>query len=429
MSEILNRNIAPELKSIQGLRLTVPKILKLDNGVEVFIFDNEQLGLSKINLVFAAGSSNDENPLTAQLTNAMLTEVTKNYNSAKLAELLDYYGSYFETGCGHDFASVSLYTLHQYLPQTLPLLSEVVLNASFNEADFVQVLDRNIQDYEINNQKVSYLARKHFAQLLFGPEHPYGKITELAHFKSLKPSELIRFHEKYYLNGTLKIYISGKFSDADFNLLNQNFGQLTVATQWEIKEDQSIVPNKELKHFVEKEGSVQNALRVGRLSIDRSDEDYNDLKFVLTLLGGYFGSRLMSNIREDKGYTYGIGAGLLSFRNRSILSISTEVRSEVAELAIEEIMKEIEKLKTEEVAPFELQLVKNYMEGILQRSYDGTFATMDRFKELELAGLNNLHVEKFIKDIKRIDSKRVMEIANRYFDHKSLIILNVGNKS
>jgi predicted Zn-dependent peptidase len=137
----------------------------------------------------------------------------------------------------------------------------------------------------------------------------------------------------------------------------------------------------------------------------------------------------MSNIREDKGYTYGIGAGLLSFRNRSILSISTEVRSEVAELAIEEIIKEIEKLKTEEVAPFELQLVKNYMEGILQRSYDGTFATMDRFKELELAGLNNLHVEKFIKDIKRIDSKRVMEIANRYFDHKSLIILNVGNKS
>jgi predicted Zn-dependent peptidase len=420
------RNIAPDIQDIKSVEIIKPQQFILDNGVQVYVFNNPQQDLVKINLVFDAGTVKSSKPWVANTVNSMLTEVTKNYSASELAEKIDFYGSYFETNTSRDHASVALYSLNKFLENTIPLLSEIITNASFAKNEFDSYIARKKQELEVNLEKVNYIARQRFTSLLFGKNHPYGRYSELADLLSLQRDDLIDFHKKHYAEGEFKIFIAGNFGDAELELLNNYLGNLPNRKMESGIIDWSKTPSKEKEVLISKDGAVQNALRIGFNAPHRDHEDYFGLKILTTIFGGYFGSRLMNNIREDKGYTYGIGAGISSFKKESVFFISTEVKSDVCDDAINEIFKEMDILNKELVSESELFTVKNYLQGTFQRSFDGSFNLLDRYMEFNLNGLDDNYYNNYIEKIKSIDSQELLLLAQKYYKRDSFYLLNVG---
>jgi len=428
MTEIVNRNIAPKINQISKLINLSPEKFVLSNGVPVYSFNNPNQELLKIELVFNAGSSVSDKPLVASAVNNMLVEVTKNYSAKKLAESIDFYGAYFETSASRDSASVVLYSLNKFIDSTIPLLAEVVENASFSEKEFEHYKVRKKQEFDVNNEKVSFIARQRFTALLFGENHPYGKYAKVEDYDSLTREDLIQFHKENYLDGGFKVFVAGSFGEKEFELLDSFIGKLpNISNNNNTSINWTVSPAKELKHVIKKDKAVQNAIRMGFVGVHRGHEDYFGLKILSTILGGYFGSRLMTNIREDKGYTYGIGSAYSSMSRESLFFISTELNSDVVDLAIKEIFNEIDKLKTELIDEEELFIVKNYMQGSIQRSFDGSFALLDRYKEIELNTLDEEYYHQYVEKIKYIEAKELKSLAQKYFNNDRIYILSVGN--
>jgi len=280
----------------------------------------------------------------------------------------------------------------------------------------------------VNKQKVSYLASKGFSAALFGKNHPFGRSADQEDYDKLKRADL-QDHYNQFLKGNIQhILVAGKILDNTVQLLNDQFGSMERAQQ-----DSPIAISIEAsvtgRVFIEKEDAVQNAIRIGRILFDRSHPDFVGMQILSTVLGGYFGSRLMSNIREDKGYTYGIGAGLVSLKDTGYLSISTEVGADVCDSALHEIELEIGKLRNELIPIAELELVRNYMLGTVLTSVDGAFALASKWKMYLKHGLSRSDHDNLIHQIKTITPERLMELANTYLQKEDLVEVVAGRSA
>ena len=223
--------------------------------------------------------------------------------------------------------------------------------------------------------------------------------------------------------------MAGKVDDDVLSLLDNHFGgnDWNAITTPSIK-DLPIITSANREQLILKEDAMQSAIRIGKVLFNKTHPDFQPLQILNTLFGGYFGSRLMSNIREDKGYTYGIGSGIASLQNSGYFFISTEVGVDVCKDALKEIYFEMNRLREELVPEDELQLVKNYLLGMFLRSVDGPFAMAERFKGIMEYNLNYDYFDRYIATIKEISASQLRSLANSYFDKDSMIELVVGKK-
>ena len=422
---MLDRSIAPEIRDIESIDIRKPQQEKLSNGTPVFVFDVIDQDFIKVELNFDAGSAHCSRVLIANVTNKLLTEGTRSHSAAEIANLFESYGAFVETSITKDIAVIGLYTLNKYLAPTLELLAEIIREPVFDQRELDIHLAQKRDEFMVSMERVNYIAGAIFPSLLFGREHPYGRVPGIGDFDKVKREQLIDFHQEKYLNGAFRIMLAGKVSQDAVQLLDKYFGgfnnagKLTYATR-------DFTPSESREHFIEKEAAVQNALRMGKLVVGRKHNDYAALRITNTILGGYFGSRLMTNIREDKGYTYGIGSGLVELRDAAYFYIISELKSEVTNEAIAEIIKEINKLQTEAVSDEELTLVRNYLQGEFQRSFDGPFALLSRFKEVYYSDLDYSYFEKYIEKVKTINQDEILHMANKYWNMDEMYRLVVG---
>lgn len=425
----LDRTIAPEIKDIENLNIQQPQRNVLSNGVPVFSFDVSKQDLVKIELNFEAGSYYGKTELLASVTNKLLTEGTKKHTAAEIAYIIDSYGGFIETSLNKDVASLSLYTLNKYLDKTLPLLAEIIKEASFDQRELDLHMAHKKNNFLVNQERVGYLASTRFSAILFGEEHPYGRILNIDDFEKITRQDIIDFHQKYYLNGKMQIFIAGKLNDNTIELLDSYLGDMdTSNTKLESLND-SLFSSPQMEHYIDKEDAVQNAIRIGKRVINRQHPDFHGLRIVNTILGGYFGSRLMTNIREDKGYTYGIGSGIMTMREAAFFFITSEVKAQVSELAIVEILKEVELLQTVLIDNEELKLVKNYLQGEFQRGFDGPFSLLSRFKEIYYSNLDYNYYTTYIQKVKAIKAEEIRDIAQKYLNTDELYRLTVGRQN
>ena len=189
------------------------------------------------------------------------------------------------------------------------------------------------------------------------------------------------------------------------------------------------VTTKEKRIFIEREDALQSSLKMGCFVMDRHHPDFLKARVMVTLFGGYFGSRLMSNIREDKGYTYGIGAGIVSYPETGILTVSTEAANEYVDSIITEVYREMDKLCNDLVPQEELEMVKNYMLGDLCRSYEGPFSLSDAWIYIETAGLDERFFIRSLDAIRGITREEIRILAQKYFCKENLIEVIAGKKS
>ncbi|MFM8433709.1 MAG: M16 family metallopeptidase, partial [Bacteroidota bacterium] len=348
----------------------------------------------------------------------------------EIAEMVDDYGAFLETEESADVCSVVLYTLNKHLERTLPVVFEVLTEAAFPESELLIYRRNQQQRLTVENEKVNSIARRKFNQMLFGDKHPYGHFVLSSDYDALSVEEMREYHRSAYTSSRCTILLAGKISDFTYACIDKVFG----ANQWGhgvygSDDFGNMSSDPEKIQYQEKEGALQSAIRIGRRMVRRSHPDYPGLAVLNTLLGGYFGSRLMSNIREDKGYTYGIGSAMVSNREDGYFFISTEVGADVTSSALEEIYKEITLLQKDPAGEEELGMVRNFMLGSFLKSIDGPFSLIDRYKSLMLSGLDYAYYDRYLHTVSSISPEELQVLASNYFQRDSLFELVVGKKN
>lgn len=425
----LNRKQAPDFKTIDKIHIQHAVENTLDNGIKVYTIDSGSQELTKIEFLFKAGMYYQSQPLLASAANNLLETGTKNYTANELSDNIDFFGSFFECAVEQDFASLALFSLNKYLDKSLHYVEDIIKNPTFPKDEFDIYLSNKKQKHLVNSEKVNVLARRRFSELVFGEQHPYGRDVKTEDFDKLTIEKVKEFYQTFYHSGNCTIIASGKLSKDLIETLNQFFGKATWGKVQAIPVPKlEVDTTKQLKQFIEKPDAIQSAIRVGRLLFNKKDSDYFKFQVLNTILGGYFGSRLMANIREDKGYTYGIGSGLASLVNAGYFFISTEVGVDVANDTLKEIYKEIKILREELVDADELETVRNYVLGQFLRSVDGPYSLADKFKAIWEFDLGYDYFEKYFEAVKTITPEEIKSLANTYLQEKDLIELVVGKK-
>jgi len=420
---IPDRKTEPLLKAPRELHLPELKKIRLNNGISAFFLKEGEQELVRMEFIFRAGKWFESRSLIATTTNALLNEGTKNYSSKNLAEAFDFYGAYLQFYAEPDRAGLILFCLSKFLDRTLPLVEDILSNSIFPEDEIGIYMDHSRQQFLINNQRVGFLAKQAFMNVIFGPDHPYGRPVQIGDFEHIKRSGLVDHFKAYYGIQDLSILVSGNWTESIEHLLDQHFGhsgwslgqpgQVTAPVYNYLKSDKRTV--------VEKKDALQSAIRFGKPTINRTHPDFTGLRIVTTILGGYFGSRLMKNIREDKGYTYGIGAQLGSFENGGFFVVASEVGSQVCRNALKEVVNEVHKLREETVPEAELQLVKNYLAGNWLRLFDGPMVSAESYRVLIDYNLDESYFKDAFNLLLGMTAERVQQLAQTYLDPKEMV--------
>ena len=423
---MLDRTIAPSFGKVENSVMLQPEIHHLDNGLPVYVMDAGRQELLKVELVFPAGDASSDKKLVAAATSALMEEGTSTRTGAALAEAVDYFGAHLQSDIDADESAITLFTLNKYLQETLPVLAEIYHQPSFPEEELEVYARNNRQNAEISEQKVSHLASREMKELLYGANHPLGRGTLPADYLGLSRTDIANHFQSKMQGNIQHIMVAGKLTLSTIPLLNDYFGNSKLNHSLQSIGNEQ--PNSASKTHIEKSDAVQNAIRVGRVLFNRNHADYAGMQFLTTILGGYFGSRLMANIREDKGYTYGIGAGLVSMRHTGHLTISTEVGKDVSSAALAEIFFEIEKLRNELVPQKELDTVRNYLLGVMLKGLDGPFALASKWRSYLKYGVGSEAHTDTIRQINEMTSARLIELAQCYLQEKDFKVVTAGAK-
>ncbi|MFL5753467.1 MAG: M16 family metallopeptidase [Bacteroidia bacterium] len=425
----MDRTKAPEFRTIEKIEIPHAEKHSLDNGIEVYSINAGSQELTKIEFLFKAGMYYQDRPLMAATTNSLLETGTKKYTADQLSDEIDFFGSFFECSVGQDYSSVVLYSLNKYLENTIGYVEDILKNATFPQNEFDIYISNKKQKFLVNTQKVNVIARRRFGELIFGEKHPYGIDVKLEDYDKLKRDDVVGFYQSTYNSSNCAIIVSGNIPSSLIKVLNEHFGKQAWGSKEKVSKGYiAPAPSSQQKHFIERADAIQSALRVGRLLFNKKHEDYFTFQVLNTILGGYFGSRLMANIREDKGYTYGIGSGVSSLVNGGYFYISTEVGADVTGSALEEIYKEIKILRDVAVPEEELETVRNYILGQFLRSVDGPFSLADKFKGIWEFGLDYDYYQRYFDVVKHVTPAQLQEAANKYLQEKDLLELVVGKK-
>lgn len=423
----MNRTEAPAFRQVENIELIRAKSLKLTNGVSIYVINGGEQELVRIEFIFRNVNWDPSKALLSYAANSMLTDGTSEFTAAEIAERVDYFGAFLQVDYNFDFASVVVHSLNKHLGAILPIVKAILTDAVFPQVELDTFVRNQKQKLSVSLEKNDVLGRRAFTTALFG-ETIYGHPATAADFDALRRDDLLACYRKTYQPGNCTIIISGKVSDEVTALLAANFDAGWNATEPASLNSFSFTKGPGLEHYIERPDALQSAIRLGQISINRTHDDFPGLQVLNTVLGGYFGSRLMSNIREDKGYTYGIGSALASLKDAGYFVIASEVGADVCTAAIEEIKKEIGILRTVPVPQEELALVKNYMMGSLLGGLENAFSHADKFKNIFFSDLDYSYYDRYVDTVKTISSERLLQLANTYLDFDGFEKVIVGKR-
>lgn len=419
-----DRTIAPAFGKLEHFALREPEVHHLDNGIPVHVIDAGTQEVLQVQVVFPAGKASGERKLIAAATATLMEEGTELRIGASIAEAVDYFGAQLQADTDDDETAITLYTLSRHLHEVLPILAEVCSRPSLPQEELDIYIRNQRQSAEVNEQKVGHLARRAFRGILFGEENPLGRSARPEDFNTLTREELAAHFEGKLKGNIARIMVAGRPTSDTVTQLNRHFGTLDRQLKAFDAMPQDL-PDAAREHVI-REGAVQNAIRVGRVLFNRNHPDFVGMQFLSTVLGGYFGSRLMANIREDKGYTYGIGASLTSLRHTGHLTISTEVGADVCDAALQEILYEMGRLRKEPVGRKEMETVRNYLLGVMLKGLDGPFAMSSKWRGYLKYGVGAEAHDDTLRQIDSMTSERLLTLANLYLREEDMKVVTAG---
>lgn len=419
---MLDRKTPPPFNRSTSFDFIQPAKFTLPNGATVHFVNGGSQDILKLDIISNAGRWFEKQWGLSFFTSTLLTKGTASKNSFEIAEIFDRYGAHVEISAGLDTTTLSLYSLGYNLSPVLTLLLEILNGPLFPEKELVQSRSIYLQNLKVNEEKTSFQASRLIRRNIFGEEHPYGKELGEQDVLTLQAPMLKDFYQKHFCD--FQVIVSGKVDD---KIQSEIIATLS-ALRWSKTNEKltaSVRPGKR-HEVIAREGSVQVSVRMGRRSVLRTDKDYFDVLFLNHILGGFFGSRLMKNIREEKGLTYGIYSALHAMRNDSYMVIGADVNKENRSLIFEEIRSELKRLRTELISEDELDLARYHFIGSLQTEIATPFAHADKIKTILNYNLDPLHYASMIDRIDGVSAQELMEAAEKYFNEESFFEAAAG---
>jgi predicted Zn-dependent peptidase len=425
---MLNRILPPPTQPIGQINYSKAKTVKLSNGLPVHFINAGTQDVVKCDFIFEAGIWEQSKNLIASTCNSMLEEGSIDFTSEQIAKEFDFYGAYLQLAADQNYGYLNFVTLGKYLPEILQVTESMIKHSTFPEHELEVLLARNKQKFLFENEKVKTLSQKKLSQVLFGNSHPYAINNTIEEFERVSRNNLIQFYKTYYHSGNCQIIAAGKIDEVVLSQLEAHFGgDDWMAEKQKVKTHQ-IRSEKIQYHHVEKTSAVQSAIRMGKFWVSKSHPDAQALSVLVTILGGYFGSRLMTKIREEKGYTYGIDSHVVSLKNADYLVISTEVDNDYVETTRFEIINEIKRLQNELIDEIELNTVKNYLMGEFLRDFDGPFAMAASFKAIHDYGLDYSYYDQYLQVVSTIKPTEIQKLAKKHLNPEDFYTIVAGKK-
>ena len=417
----MNRTIPPPIQS-QDFAFRKPVRHILPNGVSLStIASVGHEEVLRIDFVFSVGQWHQAQKLQALFTCRMLREGCRGYSSADFAERLDYYGAWLELSVGMNRSFVTLYTLKKFFAQTLELVHSMLSEPAYDEEQFLTIRANNKAQLLVNMQKGDVCAQRALRRSIYGDAHPCGMSAELEDYDALQTSHLREFFARHYGSSNCSIYLSGSIDDAVLQRVETLFGTTPWGSSTPIEEVQYSMHSADVKsQYVIRPDALQSSIRMGTLMMDVNDADYLSMRVLTTVLGGYFGSRFMKNVREDKGYTYHISSDLITNTSQVLFLVGCEALVDKADEVIAEVHGEMLRLQQEPISDTELRMVRNYMTGEICRNYEGAFSLTDAYIFMEHLGLPQTHIDHTVEAIRTTDAARLQQLAQRYLRPEEL---------
>ena len=409
-------------------RPLVPGCFVMRNGQTIAYFADNNVELLKVDFVFEAGTALQEKKLQAASAINLVTEGSAHHSAREIAEFMDYRGIIVEKSNDEVSATLTLYFLPRYVEELLPVVAEMLFEPTYPEEELAIFVAKRRQKLLTEMQRTSFLARRRYYECLYGATHPLGSYAVPSDFDLLTVEDVRDFHDRYLTPSRMRIVIGGAVSESVLKAFDRVFGGMVAGSY-----DAIVLPNpadavRGLQR-VEVPGAVQNTLRVGRrLPMRWEDREYAEFMVLSTVLGGYFGSRLMTNIREEKGYTYGINAVTQIYRGSLVFHIMSDVGADVAEPALDEVRKELERLCCEPVGEDELETVRRCMLGDFMRSVDGVFERSERYCQMLTSGVDERFTDNYMSVLEEgaVTPKRLQELAQRLLKWSEMTVVVAG---
>ncbi len=409
----------PDIQEVKNLVVPPPDLWYLSNGVPVYETSLGTQEIIKMELVFLAGRPFERKKLASRSTAALMREGSSRYSSADIAETLDYYGGSLATPISLDTSNVLLYSLKKHFEKLLPIVADMLSGPTFPQEELDSFIERNKRRLRIDLSKNDVVAYRQFTELLFTKDHPYGYNSYPETYAQLTREDLVTHFQENYTTGNCMIFLSGKTDASIRKMLDEQLGH-TILPGEKRPANIPAVNDQPEKIKIAHPDTVQTAIRIGRNLFNRHHEDYNGMYVLNTILGGYFGSRLMANIREDKGYTYNIYSSHEAMLYGGYFYVGTEVGNEFVEPTIREIYHEMEVLQTDLVDEEELIMVKNYLLGTLLTNLDGPFNIAEVVKTFISEGVALSAFEELANAIKNITPEELRNLARKYFKKEEM---------
>ena len=415
----LDRTTPPPILTPQRIDIQRPERIVMPNGVKLNVLNDEACAdVTRIDLLMDGGRWQQQLPLQALFTNRMLREGTTRFTAHDIAEQLDYYGAWLELSVAAQHAHIALYSLNKYLPQTLDLLQSIVMEPTFPQQELDVIVDSNRRRFIVNCSRVDFMAHRHLLNRLFGGAHPHGLLVTPEDYNRVEPGLLRDFYQRHYHSRNSTVYLSGRVTDDCLSRIERIFGSTPFGEGFITAERKvyAACTSPVKRTFIHLPQTMQSGVRMGLLTIDCLHPDFLKLKVLVTLLGGYFGSRLMANIREDKGYTYGIAANLSPYPGGCLLEIGAETANQWVDPLIREVYREIERLQNDPVGEDELTMVKNYMVGEMCRGYESLFSLADAWMYVQVYGHDDDYFDHSLQAVRDISSDDLLRLSRTYLN-------------
>lgn len=430
---MINRKSAPVIHELRHLVLPAPVLNKLDNDIPVYVLSYPHQEILKLEVVFMAGRAEEQKRLASRATSRLIREGTLHMTGAEIAETLDFYGASLSVPTNLDTSSFVLYGLRKYAEETIPIFTEMLQMPSFPDEEIENFKNNGVQELLVELEKVETLAYRKVTELIFGEKHPYGYNSTAEDYLAIQRDDLLDYYRAWYRPDNCMVFATGNIDERLLQLLNQRLGQWKPSAPYGQIAAPSTLPINYQQHctpssvFVPtSRPSLQTAIKIGRRLFNRQHPDFNGLLVLNTVLGGYFGSRLMANIREKRGYTYNIYSTVDAYLRDGCLYIATEVSPPKAHYALKAIWTEVKKLREKPIPDEELNMVRNYMLGMILNGLDGPINASDLIRNQIVEKQTPEAFEDLVHTIRTISPAELQRLASEYLQEKDFWMVTVG---
>lgn len=411
----VDRTIAPPVTEFGHIEIPEVRIETLDNGIPLTILDNGEQEVNRLTLLWNGGIAETRRHSIATIATNMLREGTHRHSGAEIAETFDYNGSWLKSSMQSHHTSLVLHSLNSRTADVLPMLAETITEPSFPEKEFAVLREKTARSIELEREKVEYYSQQQIRRMVMGESHPLAQNDMPDDVRALTTEDIAAFHSRTFSPSTCRIFLAGRITPEIEDMVNNTFGTVKPDTVGQRLNVVPFTPSATSKlSITRRKGALQSSVRMAIPTINRQHPDYIPLRLAVTALGGYFGSRLMMNIREDKGYTYGISSSLLGYREGGMAAISTQCDNRYVEPLIKETRHEIERLANEAFPDDELCRLKHYAMTQLVSMLDSPFTIMDYYEIMYSTPTPNDYFARQIDAIKALTGKEIARLVSEH---------------